>query len=118
MDSDYDIKDAGLRFGFFDMYDRKVASSICRHIGDISKGRSVLTVSADFSGLVPGTYRGEIILFSYDEFGVLTEHDIVLEAYYFDLEGESDVDWNQLKWGSARMKDLVKKSFKLLEDIQ
>ena len=116
MNSEYDLKDAGIRFGYYDMYDRKVASSICRHIGDIGKGRCELVVDVDFSGLVPGTYRGEIILFSYDEFGVLTEHDIVLEAYYFDLEGKYDVDWNQLKWGSVRMNDLVKKSLTPVEN--
>lgn len=116
LSSDLDIKDASLRFGFFDMYDRKVASSICLHIGDIAKGRSELMVEVDFSGLVPSSYRGEIILFSNDEFGVLTEHDIVLEAYYFDLEGKYDVDWNQLKWGSIRMNDLTKKSLKLTKD--
>jgi len=116
LNSEYDIKDANLRFGFFDMYDRKVASSVCLHIGDIQKGTSELVVGVDFSGLVPSSYRGEIILFSYDEFGVLVEHDIVLEAYYFDLEGKQNVDWNQLKWGSVRLGDMIKKSLKLTED--
>ena len=116
LSSELDIKDASLRFGFYDMYDRKVASAICLHIGDIFKGRSELTVGVDFSGLVPGSYRGEIILFSYDKFGVLTEHDIVIEAYYFDLEGKSDVDWNRLKWGSVRMNDLISKSLTPVEN--
>ena len=116
LDSENDVKSAGLRFGYYDMFDRKVASSICSNIGDIHKGRSELVVSVDFSGLVPGSYRGEIIVFSYDEFGVLMELDIVLEAFFFDLEGKTEVDWNQLKWGSVRMKDLTKKSLKHIED--
>ena len=109
LNSDIDIETAGIRFGYYDTFDRKVASSVCYDIGPIHKGRNELVMGVDFSGLVPSEYRGELILFSFDEFGVLQEHDIVLEAYYFELEAVKHYEWNRLKWGSVRLKDPVKK---------
>ncbi|MBQ6154050.1 MAG: ATP-binding cassette domain-containing protein [Ruminococcus sp.] len=107
LDSDVEFKNAYVRFGFYDMYDRKVASLLCPEISFVHKGKNELVVSVDFSGLVPATYRGELTIFSFDEFGVWREHDIVLEAYHFEIVSKDTLDWSQLKWGSVRLKDAV-----------
>ena len=109
INSDEELDRVGIRFGFYDMFDRKVASSLCMEIGTLEKGKNELVVGVDFSGLVPATYRGELILFNIDSFGTLHEQDIVLEAYYFELNSKKEFEWNQLKWGSVRLKDSVKK---------
>lgn len=107
IDSEIRLENASIRFGYYDMYDRMIASSICLEIGTVEIGKNELVVGVDFSGLVPATYRGSLILFSYDEFGVLQEHDIVLEAYYFELKNSHPIEWNQLRWGSVRLKDII-----------
>lgn len=107
--SEITLESAKIRFGFFDMYDRKVASAICPDIGTIIPGENEFTFEMCLSGLVTGSYRGEMIVFSLDNFGMVREHDIVLEAYHFDLESRDKFEWNQLRWGAVRLPDVVKK---------
>ncbi len=106
LSSEIAVENAKIRFGFYDMYDRKVASAICPDVGSVKKGGNEYLFEIDFAGMVSGTYRGELIVFSTDEYGVLREYDIVLEAYSFDLEIQSRDDWNQLKWGAVRLPDV------------
>ena len=109
LESKIDIDVAKLRVGCYDMFDRKVASAVCPDIGRISKGRNEVTVELNFSGLVEGTYRGELIVFDTNEFGTVKEYDIVLEAFFFEIENKAEFSWNQLKWGSVRLNDIVRK---------
>ena len=114
INSETKLDRVSIRFGYFDMYDRKIASSLCMDIGTLEKGENELVVGMSFAGMVPSSYRGELILFNIDSFGTLHEQDIVLEAYYFDLESRKEYEWNQLKWGSIRLKDVIKKKLKKL----
>lgn len=110
VNSDIDVPQARLRFGFFDMYDRKIASCVCPDAGSLSKGDNTIELDICFAGLASGTYRAEMIAFSSNEFGTVKEYDIITEGFYFDIETEkkSDFEWNALRWGSIRLQDMVK----------
>lgn len=112
LESDIDIPQGRLRFGFFDMYDRKVASCVCPDAGSFRKGKNRVQLSINLKGLAAGSYRAEMIAFSSNEFGTVKEHDIVSEAFYFDISSQSSgFEWNALRWGSVRLPDMEKISF-------
>lgn len=109
LDSEIDVEKAKIRVGCYDIYDRKIASAVCGDVGDIRKGKNEVTISLCFKGLVEGTYRGELIIFDCNEFGTVKEHDIVLEAFYFEIHApKEEYIWNSLKWGAMRLPDMKK----------
>ena len=108
LDSNINIEKAKIRVGCYDMFDRKVASAICRDAGPIKTGFNEVTIEVCFKGLAEGDYRGELIVFDTNEFGTVKEYDIVLEAFYFEIKNELEFSWNQLKWGSVRLDDIVR----------
>ena len=108
LDSKIDIENAKIRIGVYDLYDRKVASAVCRNLGGIEKGKNEVTLNLCFAGLAEGTYRGELIVFDANDYGTVKEYDIILEAFYFEIENPLEFTWNQLKWGSVRLQDMQK----------
>ena len=109
IESEKKLEDVGIRVGFYDVFDRKIASVVCTDVGTIEEGHNEVTLEIDFAGLVAGTYRGELILFTQSDFSGVTEHDIVLEAFWFDIDYRSKLLWNAFKWGSVRLRDIIKK---------
>ena len=108
IESQINIKQASIRIGVYDMYDRKIGSAICPNVGEIREGMNEVTLELSFSELIAGTYRGELILFETNEFGTFKEYDIVLEAFFFEIIRNMPFTWNQLKWGAIRMSDVKK----------
>ena len=109
LESEKRMENAGIRVGFFDSYDRKIASGICVDVGTIEKGESEVTLEIDFAGLVAGTYRGELIFFTQNGVSGVTEQDIVIEGFWLDIDYPSVPIWNAFKWGSVRLRDIIKK---------
>ena len=109
LESEIDIRRACIRIGCYDLYDRKVASTLCPDIGAVHKGTNTVELELCFKGLVGGTYRGELILFEFNEFGTVKEYDIITEAFFFEIEEKNDFTWNSLKWGSLRLSDMKKR---------
>ena len=108
LSSEIEIEHAKIRVGCYDMFDRKVASAICPDIGAIHKGENEVTLGLSFGILTDGSFRGELIVFDTNEFGTVKEHDIIPEAFFFDIRRPQEFTWNQLKWGSVRLDDMVK----------
>ena len=108
LESSIEIKNAKIRVGIYDMYDRKVASKLCRDIGSIGRGTNTVRLQLTFDGLISGAYRSELIIFDTNEFGTVKEYDIVQEAFYFETENPLDFAWNQLKWSSIRLPEMKK----------
>lgn len=106
--SDVTEKNAQIRFGFYDIYNRKIASAVCPDIGTLHEGDNEFVLDLRFSGLVSGTYCGELIVFSIDDFGAVREYDIILQAYYFELMNAGKSVWSALRWGSVRLPDVKK----------
>ena len=108
LDSEIEIEKGNIRVCVYDIYDRRVASALCTDIGAVHKGRNTVELELSFSGLVGGSYRSELIIFEYNEFGTVKEYDIVLEAFFFELKEKLEYTWNALKWGSIRLPDMKK----------
>ncbi len=107
LDSEIYIERAKIRIGCYDIYDRKIASAICDQVGSIHKGSNEVLVEVSFAGLTEGVYRGELIVFDSNDFGTVKEHDIILEAFYFEMKTpEESYMWNSLKWGAVRLPDI------------
>lgn len=107
LDSKIDIDRAKIRFGIYDIYDRKIASAICDEVGTVKKGFNEVTLDVSFIGLAEGTYRGELIIFDNNEYGTVKEYDIVLEAFFFEINRPKEAYmWNALNWGAVRLQDM------------
>ena len=109
LESEQEFQDVKIRFGYYDNYERKVASSICVDAGDVTLGENEFELSLNTEGLVEGSYRGELSLFISNDFGSVREIDIIPEAFYFDIEDESDFEWKVMKWGAVRLKDMERR---------
>ncbi len=113
IESELEYKDAKIRFGYNDIYERKAASSFCVDIGDIGQGKNELVLDACFDGLVGGSYRTEMVLFISNDFGSVREIDIIPEAFYFEItEDNKQFEWNTMRWGAVRLKDMSCRSRK------
>ena len=107
--SEINIKHAKLRIGYHDSLDRPVASSVCTDLGTIREGQNEFVVDFDFTGLIEGTYKTDMTIFSTNDFGACKEYDVVVEGFNFDINRKFDFQWNALKWGSVRLKNIMKK---------
>lgn len=103
------LEHAKLRIGFRDSLDRLLGSSLCLDLGTIHEGKNFFTVDFDFSGFVEDTYKTEMVIFSTNDFGSTKDYDIVLDGFCFDIVRKQDVQWNALKWGTIRLKDIIRK---------
>lgn len=107
--SEINIEHAKLRVGFRDSMDRPIASAICMDLGTVREGKNEFTVDFDFTGLIEGTYKTEMTIFATNDFGSCKEYDVVIEGFNFDISHKFDFQWNALKWGSVRLKDIIKR---------
>lgn len=109
LESEQEYKNVKIRLGYSDNYERKVASSICIDAGDVKIGENEFELSLYTDGLVEGNYRGELSLFVTNDFGSVREIDVIPDAFYFDIENDSDFEWEVMKWGAVRLKDMERR---------
>ena len=59
------------------------------------------------SGLAGGKYRVDLVLFDMDEFGNSYDQDLLLPAFFFEVQAADDIVWNQSTWGHIRFQDAL-----------
>lgn len=64
-------------------------------------------VSFTPTGLANGKYRVDLVLFDMDDFGNSFDQELLLPAFYFEVNGETDVVWNQNNWGHVRFPEAL-----------
>lgn len=64
-------------------------------------------VSFTPTGLANGKYRVDLVLFDMDDFGNSFDQELLLPAFYFEVNGETDVVWNQNNWGHIRFPEAL-----------
>ena len=80
---------------------------------DISLGEFAQTDSREFtvefnpSNLVTGKYRADMVLFESDEFGNSFDEELLLPAFFFEIQDGGDIVWNNSNWGHIRLPDAV-----------
>ena len=64
-------------------------------------------VSFTPTGLANGKYRADMVLFDMDDFGNSFDQELLLPAFYFEVNGKTDVVWNQNNWGHIRFPEAL-----------
>lgn len=64
-------------------------------------------VQFDTSQLTRGRYQANLILYEENDFGKPADHDIVLPAFYFEIEDGMKLAWDVKAWGHIKLQDMV-----------
>lgn len=62
-------------------------------------------VEFDPVGLTNGKFRVDLVLFVIDEFGNSYDQELLLPAFFFEVQDVEDIVWNQSTWGHIRFPD-------------
>ena len=62
-------------------------------------------VEVDPQSLTNGKYRVDLVLFEIDEFGNSYDEELLLPAFFFEVQVREDIVWNQSNWGHIRFPD-------------
>lgn len=68
---------------------------------------SEFTVAFTPGGLTNGKYRVDMVLFEIDDVGNSYDEELLLPAFFFEVQGYEDIVWNQTNWGHIRFPDAV-----------
>ena len=102
-DSKVDMDNLCIRVPLF--YSDKSIVGVCMtdNIVKCKKGNNRQKLELDFSCLAPGRYTTRIAMFSVNQFGTIQNHDIVDEAFSFEiiqnLGENNNTDWQHKGWG-------------------
>ena len=58
-------------------------------------------------GLTNGKFRVDMVLFEMDEFGNSYDQELLLPAFFFEVQQIEDIVWNQANWGHVRFPQAV-----------
>ena len=56
-------------------------------------------------GLTNGKYRVDIVLFEIDDVGNSYDQELLLPAFFFEINSKEDIVWNHSNWGHVRFPD-------------
>ena len=59
-------------------------------------------VDFDISNLTNGKYRVDTVLFEIDDVGNSYDEELLLPAFFFEVQDSEDIVWNQTTWGHIR----------------
>ena len=70
------------------------------------KGDNKVTVYFKPENLAPGRYYARLVMYSVNEFGTTQTHDVVDEAFAFDIQNNADavnkITWEHKYWGALQ----------------
>lgn len=71
------------------------------------EGNNKLTFKVNTGDLAPGKYLGRVVMYSVNEFGTTTEHDVVDEAFSFEISNKigdiNNINWQHKYWGHVSL---------------
>lgn len=56
-------------------------------------------------GLTNGKFRVDFVLFEIDDVGNSYDQELLLPAFFFEVQQPEDIVWNQTNWGHVRFPD-------------
>ena len=59
------------------------------------------------TGLTNGKFRVDMVLFEIDDFGNSYDEELLLPAFFFEVQVNEDIVWNQSNWGHIRFPEAV-----------
>lgn len=69
--------------------------------------RKTFRMCFDTSWLTRGKYRVYLVLFERNEYGTCEDHDLVLPAFSFSIQDETNITWNVNAWGHVKLPDIT-----------
>ena len=72
-----------------------------------AKEEKEFLVEFDPIGLTNGKFRVDMVLFEMDEFGNSYDQELLLPAFFFEVQEREDIVWNQSNWGHVRFPDAL-----------
>ena len=76
-------------------------------LGAVGEGeRNIYRMTFDTRQLTRGKYKVYLVLFERNEFGTCQDHDLVLPAFYFEIQDGGEITWNASQWGHVRFGDM------------
>lgn len=93
--------------------DSPVGTMPCVSLGwfDAGETRDFL-VKFSPEGLTNGRYRIDFVLFETDEVGSSFDQDLLLPAFYCEIQEPEDIVWNQTTWGHIRFPEAKVEAWK------
>lgn len=77
------------------------------NMGEIREGTEhTYRMTFDTKQLTRGKYKVYIVLFERNEFGTCQDHDLILPAFYFEIQDGGEITWNTTQWGHVRFADI------------
>jgi hypothetical protein len=62
-------------------------------------------VEVDPVNLTNGKYRVDLVLFEIDDIGNSYDEELLLPAFFFEVQVKEDIVWNASNWGHIRFPD-------------
>ena len=100
-DSRFEASNISVRVPIFYADKSIVGMSTSKPAIKCNKGENEIKISISLNGLAPGKYIGRVVLYSVNEFGTTMEHDVVDNAFAFEIDDKVDFNNNNLNWGHS-----------------
>ena len=101
-----DYQDLHLRIELRYSDDTPVGTMPNISLGSIGAGKE-MEYLIDFQpeGLTNGKFRVDMVLFEIDDVGNSYDQELLLPAFFFEVQQPEDIVWNQTTWGHVRFPD-------------
>jgi lipopolysaccharide transport system ATP-binding protein len=101
-----DYKDLRLRIELRYSDDTPVGTMPNISLGAIGAGEEKdFLVDFQPAGLTNGKFRVDMVLFEIDDVGNSYDQELLLPAFFFEVQQPEDIVWNQTTWGHVRFPD-------------
>ena len=101
-----DYKDLRLRIELRYSDDTPVGTMPNISLGSICAGEEKdYLVDFQPAGLTNGKFRVDMVLFEIDDVGNSYDQELLLPAFFFEVQQPEDIVWNQTTWGHVRFPD-------------
>ena len=98
-----EFKDLRLRMELRYSDDTPVGTMPMVSLGSVGENQDTdFLVDFDTSSLTNGKFRVDTVLFEMDDVGNSYDEELLLPAFYFEVQDSEDIVWNQANWGHVR----------------
>ena len=97
------FKDLRLRLELRYSDDTPVGTMPMVSLGHVGENQDTeFLVDFDTSSLTNGKFRVDTVLFEMDDVGNSYDEELLLPAFFFEVQDSEDIVWNQTNWGHVR----------------
>ena len=97
------FKDLRLRLELRYSDDTPVGTMPMVSLGSVGENQDTeFLVDFDTSNLTNGKFRVDTVLFEMDDVGNSFDEELLLPAFFFEVQDSEDIVWNQTNWGHVR----------------